>query len=219
MSNEMTRSLQAKENSMRIFRFALSLLIVGALATAALAQQRGEVLIKNATIMTASHGTIENGSILIRDGKIVAVGKDVTAGPNAKVIDATGMYVTPGFVDARTRRVQLPVALPRLHDFGLQGVLRRRNVEKIVVRVAELLGRDSRVQSQALRGCRRRGEQQQRGERAAPGARPHRFSLSITSIFFARMLVGASGISGRIAKAPFSMTKWTEFSGDGRVFA
>lgn len=102
MSNEKTRSLQAKENSMRIFRFALSLLIVAALATAALAQQRGEVLIKNATIMTASHGTIENGSILIRDGKIVAVGKDVTAGAGAKVIDATGMYVTPGFVDAHS---------------------------------------------------------------------------------------------------------------------
>jgi imidazolonepropionase-like amidohydrolase len=62
----------------------------------------GETLIRNATIMTASHGTIENGSILIRNGKIVAVGKEVTAGPNAKIIDATGMYVTPGIIDAHS---------------------------------------------------------------------------------------------------------------------
>src|SRR5690242_8953703 len=61
-----------------------------------------ELLIKNATIMTASHGNIENGSILIRNGKIVALGKNVTAGPNAKVIDATGKYVTPGIIDCHS---------------------------------------------------------------------------------------------------------------------
>src|SRR5262245_66085617 len=73
-------------------------------AVVAQAQNKGEVLIKNATVMTASHGVIENGSILIRDGKIAAVGKngEVKAGPNAKVIDATGMYVTPGIIDAHS---------------------------------------------------------------------------------------------------------------------
>jgi imidazolonepropionase-like amidohydrolase len=91
-----------KEKKMRIFRFTLCLMLVAAIAAVANAQQRGEVLIKNATIMTASHGTIENGSILIRDGKIAAIGKDVTAGPNAKIIDATGMYVTPGLIDAHS---------------------------------------------------------------------------------------------------------------------
>lgn len=68
------------------------------------AQQRGELLIRNATIMTASHGTIEKGSILVRDGRIAAVGKatEVTAAAGAKVIDGTGMYVTPGFVDSHS---------------------------------------------------------------------------------------------------------------------
>jgi imidazolonepropionase-like amidohydrolase len=61
-----------------------------------------EILIRNATIMTASHGTIENGSILIKGGKIAAVGKDVKGSPSATVIDATGKYVTPGFVDAHS---------------------------------------------------------------------------------------------------------------------
>ncbi len=66
--------------------------------------QSNETLIRNATIMTASHGTITNGSILIRDGKIVAVDKadKVNAAPNAKVIDASGMYVTPGFIDSHS---------------------------------------------------------------------------------------------------------------------
>src|SRR5215472_9878385 len=65
-------------------------------------QSSQELLIKNATIMTATNGNIEGGSILIRDGKIVAVGKNVTASPNAKVIDATGKYVTPGIIDCHS---------------------------------------------------------------------------------------------------------------------
>ena len=52
--------------------------------------------------MTASHGTIEGGSILIKNGKITAVGKTVKASSNAKVIDATGKFVTPGFVDSHS---------------------------------------------------------------------------------------------------------------------
>jgi imidazolonepropionase-like amidohydrolase len=68
------------------------------------AQSSGEILIRNATIMTASHGTIENGSILIRNGKIAAVGKaaEVKGSADAKIIDGTGMYVTPGFVDSHS---------------------------------------------------------------------------------------------------------------------
>ncbi|HKQ74213.1 MAG TPA: amidohydrolase, partial [Blastocatellia bacterium] len=78
--------------------------LIASFAVVAQAQNKGEVLIKNATIMTASHGVIENGSILIRDGKIAAVGKnsEVQAGSSARVIDATGMYVTPGLIDAHS---------------------------------------------------------------------------------------------------------------------
>ena len=62
-----------------------------------------ETLIKNATILTASHGTINNGSILIRNGKIAEVGPNVKAkDPNARVIDATGKYVTPGIIDCHS---------------------------------------------------------------------------------------------------------------------
>ena len=56
-------------------------------------------LIKNATILTVTNGTIENGSILIRDGKIAAVGTDITAPSGATIVDAAGKFVTPGIID------------------------------------------------------------------------------------------------------------------------
>ncbi|HZS08111.1 MAG TPA: amidohydrolase family protein [Blastocatellia bacterium] len=89
----------------QIIRLMILVLALGITAQAQRNTSSGgssETLIRNATIMTASHGTIENGSILIRDGKIAAVGRNVKAGPNAKVIDATGMYVTPGFIDSHS---------------------------------------------------------------------------------------------------------------------
>src|SRR5262249_16033342 len=60
------------------------------------------VAITNATIMTASNGTIEMGTIVIRDGKIAAVGADVPVPAGAKIIDGTGKYVTPGIIDAHS---------------------------------------------------------------------------------------------------------------------
>lgn len=59
-------------------------------------------LIRNATIMTAAGPSIKNGSILLRDGKIAAVGESITAPPDALVIDATGKYVTPGIIDVHS---------------------------------------------------------------------------------------------------------------------
>ena len=63
----------------------------------------GQVIaITNATIMTASHGTIPRGTVLIRDGKIAAVGENVAVPAGARVIDGTGRYVIPGIVDAHS---------------------------------------------------------------------------------------------------------------------
>jgi len=60
------------------------------------------ILIRNATILTVSHGTIDKGDILIKDGKIAAVGGTLNAPPDAVVIDATGQFVTPGIVDCHS---------------------------------------------------------------------------------------------------------------------
>ena len=71
--------------------------------SAVAATASGETLIKNATIMTASHGTINNGSILIRNGKIAEIGPNLKPrDPNARIIDATGKYVTPGIIDCHS---------------------------------------------------------------------------------------------------------------------
>ena len=61
-----------------------------------------EILIKNATILTVSKGTIKNGSVLVRDGKIAAVGAGITASADTKIIDATGRFVMPGIIDAHS---------------------------------------------------------------------------------------------------------------------
>lgn len=96
------------EDRMKKMKAIISIAVTLAMAVSALGQsgssaQSSETLIKNATILTASHGTIKNGSILIRNGKIAAVGADVKAtDPNARVIDATGKYVTPGIIDCHS---------------------------------------------------------------------------------------------------------------------
>jgi len=62
----------------------------------------GNVLIQNGTLLTVSHGTLENASILIRDGKIVAIGKDIPAPDDVTIIDATGLTVMPGIIDCHS---------------------------------------------------------------------------------------------------------------------
>ena len=59
----------------------------------------GETLIRNATILTVSRGTLANSDILIRNGKIAAVGQNLKASESARVIDATGKFVMPGIID------------------------------------------------------------------------------------------------------------------------
>jgi imidazolonepropionase-like amidohydrolase len=57
------------------------------------------ILIKNGTVWTSdAAGKLENTDVLIKNGKIAAIGKDLSE-PTAKVIDATGKNVTPGIID------------------------------------------------------------------------------------------------------------------------
>jgi imidazolonepropionase-like amidohydrolase len=60
------------------------------------------VLIRNATIMTATGQEIQSGSILFREGRIVAVGATVEAPADAVVVDGTGKWVTPGVIDTHS---------------------------------------------------------------------------------------------------------------------
>jgi imidazolonepropionase-like amidohydrolase len=96
-------------------RHALLVLFVCAFAPAATAQQvnsityqlgvlspQGLFAIKNARIVTVSGPDIENGTLVIRSGKIEAVGAGVAVPAGAQEIDARGLSVYPGMIDAGT---------------------------------------------------------------------------------------------------------------------
>jgi len=66
-------------------------------------EQPGAVLVRNATVWTSGpDGKLENADLLVRDGKIVEVGKDLKAPSGAVIIDAQGKHVTPGLIDAHS---------------------------------------------------------------------------------------------------------------------
>lgn len=57
----------------------------------------------NAMVVTVTNGTIENGTVLLSEGKIEAVGKDVIVPADAKVLDCEGLRIYPGLIDSGTR--------------------------------------------------------------------------------------------------------------------
>jgi imidazolonepropionase-like amidohydrolase len=72
-------------------------------ATMAAAQQR-PVVLKGGKLLTITHGTINNGVLVMENGKITAVGAASTKVPaGAQVIDVTGMTVYPGLIDSETQ--------------------------------------------------------------------------------------------------------------------
>jgi len=58
--------------------------------------------IKHVKILTVTQGIIEDGSILIKNGRIIAVGNDVAISADADVIDASNCIVTPGLIDSHS---------------------------------------------------------------------------------------------------------------------
>jgi imidazolonepropionase-like amidohydrolase len=62
------------------------------------------VVIRHATVMPASGPAIEDGAVAFADGKLLAVGRnaEVATPPGAEEIDGTGLYVTPGIIDAHS---------------------------------------------------------------------------------------------------------------------
>ncbi|MGH7564501.1 MAG: amidohydrolase [Gemmatimonadota bacterium] len=75
-------------------------------------------LIRDATIMTAAGQEIEGGDLLIDDGKIAALGPDVTAPAGATVVDANGRFVTPGIIDTHSHLGVYPSPGVQAHSEG-----------------------------------------------------------------------------------------------------
>ena len=93
--------------SNRAINILSSILLLMMLSTTSSAQLNIEgsgkdLLIKNANILTITKGTIENGSILIHNGKIKFVGKQIAPSDNCRTVDANGRYVIPGIIDSHS---------------------------------------------------------------------------------------------------------------------
>lgn len=63
---------------------------------------KGVYAIVNATVHPITAPAIEGATVLIRDGRIEAVGKDISIPPEAQRYDAKGLHLYPGFIDAST---------------------------------------------------------------------------------------------------------------------
>jgi len=84
-------------------RLLLLLATIGVVASASpQGQTPPAIAIRGGTILTVTKGTIPNGTIVLRNGKIEAVGANVPVPAGAQVVDATGRFVSPGIIDAHS---------------------------------------------------------------------------------------------------------------------
>lgn len=65
--------------------------------------RKGTFALTGATLITVTGDTIEKGTLVIRDGKIAALGANVAAPAGAEVIDCSGKFIYPGMIDGGTR--------------------------------------------------------------------------------------------------------------------
>lgn len=84
-------------------RTALSALLALAAATACLAQDARPIAFTNARLLPVSGPAIERGTLVVRNGKIEAIGADAVVPPGARVVDCAGKTVMPGLVSAWSR--------------------------------------------------------------------------------------------------------------------
>jgi imidazolonepropionase-like amidohydrolase len=84
-------------------RRSITTIAAVAVAASGSAAHAQTTAIMGATVYPVSGPKIENGTVLIRDGRIVAVGPNVTVPADARRVDAAGKVVTPGFVNAATQ--------------------------------------------------------------------------------------------------------------------
>ena len=92
-----------RRSSLRVAGQLLALLTLYlSLSATAVAQQ--PIVLKGGKLLTITHGVIENGVLVMANGKITAVGAagSVAIPSDARVIDASGMTVYPGLIDSET---------------------------------------------------------------------------------------------------------------------
>ena len=76
-----------------------TLLLAALVATAGTLGAQAVTVVRGATVHTAAGAPIPNATIVVRDGKIAAVGQNVAVPAGATIIDATGKVIIPGMID------------------------------------------------------------------------------------------------------------------------
>jgi len=115
---------QAEKNYLHMKKLILLVLLTSAFAVQAQMPKGtyGTFALTNATIETVTKGTIENGTIVISDGKITAVGAGVAVPAGAQQIDCRGLRIYPGMIDGGTNLGLSEVGSdPRTRDFNELG--------------------------------------------------------------------------------------------------
>lgn len=86
----------------RNLQIVLTAIILAIPVLAQSKSEQGTYAIRNARIVTVTNGVIEKGTILIKNGRIEAVGATIAIPKDAKITDATGLSVYPGLIDSNT---------------------------------------------------------------------------------------------------------------------
>ncbi len=76
------------------------------------------VLLQNGTVLDGLGGQFSNADLLINNGKISAVGPDLTAPEGTQIIDATGKWITPGIIDIHSHLGVYPAPGVQAHNDG-----------------------------------------------------------------------------------------------------
>lgn len=82
------------------------------------APQAPSVLIRGATVLTGTGTRIDGGEVLLVNGRVEAVGQNLTAPAGARVIDAQGRWVTPGIIDVHSHLGVYPSPSINAHNDG-----------------------------------------------------------------------------------------------------
>lgn len=83
-------------------QICLSIIALLSFSLAQAQTAKGDMIIKNGTVLTVANGTLENTDVIIQNGKITRIGKNLTTPRGAEEVDATGMFVMPGIIDAHS---------------------------------------------------------------------------------------------------------------------
>lgn len=83
-------------------KICLFCFVFAVIFTKAYSQETGDILVKNATVLTITDGILEDTDVLVIDGKIKQIGKALRASKSVRIVDATGKFVMPGIIDAHS---------------------------------------------------------------------------------------------------------------------